>query len=105
MSDFQEKFGARVKELRKRQGLTQEQLCEKIGIGVRSLVKIETARSFPSVETLEKLINTLEITPVELFNFEHLQKKENLKEVIINMIDSHSERIQDIYKIVKVLTE
>ena len=39
---FQQKFGLRIKELRKRKGLTQEKLAEMISIGVRSLVKIET---------------------------------------------------------------
>lgn len=54
MTSFQNKFGARVKELRKSKKYTQEQLAEKLNIGVRSLGKIETGNSFPSMATLEK---------------------------------------------------
>ena len=105
MTDLQHKFSSRVKELRKQRGLTQEQLAEKIGIGVRSLVKIETANSFPSTENLEKLIYVLNTTPSEFFDFEHLQPQEDLRQLVIKLIDSHPEKITDIYKVVKALTD
>ena len=103
MTDFQKKFGARVKELRKRRGYTQEVLAEKVNIGVRSLGKIENGNSFPSCETLEKLIVALQTTNLEIFDFEHLQSEQNLKEKIFEMVNSNPERISDIYKIVKAI--
>jgi len=104
MPDIQKQLGARIKELRKRQHLTQENLAEKIDIGPRSLRKIEAGKSFPSSDTLEKLHIALEVSPMELFNFEHLCSKQNLRDSIIDMIDSNTDRIPDIYKIVKALT-
>ena len=59
MANFQQKFGLRLRELRKRKGLTQEHLAELLNIGVRSVGKIETGNSFPSTETMEKIINVL----------------------------------------------
>ena len=103
MTDFQKKFGARVKELRKRCGLTQEKLAEKINIGVRSLGKIETGNSFPSCETLEKLIVALQTTNLEIFDFEHLQTEQNLKEHIFEMVNSNPDKVVEIYKIVKAI--
>lgn len=104
MSTFQQKFGLRVKELRKQRGLTQEKLAEIINIGVRSMVKIETGNSFPSCETLENLIKALNTSTVEIFDFEHLQPSGDLRDLIIEMIDSNPDKIVDIYKIVKALT-
>jgi len=103
MTYFQKKFGARVKELRKRRGFTQEKLAEKINIGVRSLGKIETGNSFPSCETLEKLIVALQTTNLEIFDFEHLQKAQNLKEQIFEMVNSNPDKVVEIYKIVKAI--
>ena len=75
-----------------------------MGIGVRSLGKIETGNSFPSTETLENLIRALNVSTVEIFDFEHLQPTENLKDLTIQMIDSNPDKISDIYKIVKAIT-
>ena len=69
MANFQQKFGLRLRELRKRKGLTQENLAELLNIGVRSVGKIETGNSFPSTETMEKIIYVFEISPVELFDY------------------------------------
>jgi transcriptional regulator with XRE-family HTH domain len=104
MTDFQKKFGARIKELRKRREMTQEQLSEKIDIGVRSLGKIETGKSFPSVETLEKLVLALNTTNPELFNFEHLQNNQDLKKEIDKLLEQNPDKIQIIYKIIKAVT-
>lgn len=105
MGDIQRKFGARLKELRKRKSFTQEFLAEKIEIGVRSLGKIETGVSFPSCETLEKLTKALDVSFVELFDFEHLQQPKDLRTSIIEMIDSNPDKISDIYKIIYALTK
>ena len=59
MANFQQKFGLRLRELRKRKGLTQETSCRIIKYRVRSVGKIETGNSFPSTETMEKIINVL----------------------------------------------
>ena len=57
---FSTKIWSPNKELRKAKGYTQEQLAEKLNIGVRSLGKIETGNSFPSMTTLEKIIETFQ---------------------------------------------
>jgi len=105
MTDFQKKFGLRIKELRKKAGLTQEKLAEMLDIGVRSLVKIETGAGFPSSKTIEKLILALNISPDKIFIFEHLQEEDDLKKITINLINSNPDKIKDIYKVVKALTE
>lgn len=50
------------------------------------------------------MIEVFDIPAVELFDFEHLQTSQNLKELTFEMINSNPEKIRDIYKIVKALT-
>lgn len=104
MSDFLKKFGKRVNELRKKQGFTQEQLAEKIGIGIRSLGKIENGNNFPATDNLEKLVSALNVTTSEMFNFEHLQNPKNLTEESIKIINGNPDKITEIYKVIKALT-
>lgn len=61
--------GAKVKRIRKEKGFTQQQLCEKVGISLSYLSKIEAAncdKSF-SLAMLNQIANALEIEIIELF--------------------------------------
>lgn len=104
MTTLQKKIGAKVRRLRKKHGYTQEQLSELLDIGIRSLGKIETGNSFPSTETLEKILKVFKISAQELFDFEYLQPNKDLKKLIFEMVDANPKKISDIYKIVKALT-
>ena len=77
--DIKKLLGKRIKELRQRKNLTQEQLAEMIDVGERNLSKIECGNNFVTAETLSKIITALEVEPTELFNFKHLDEKEELK--------------------------
>ena len=103
MIGLQQKLGARIRELRKKKGYTQELLAEKLGIGVRSLRKIESGNGMPSANTLENLTIVFSITASELFDFEHNQPIADLKELTFCMINSNPEKIGDIYKIVRAV--
>lgn len=54
--------GANIKEMRERRGLTQEQLSEQIGIGVKSLSAIERGAVGISLTTLRKVCNVLSVS-------------------------------------------
>ncbi len=47
--------GKRIRQLRKAQGMTQEQLALKLNIGDRHLRKIETGEKGPSVDILVEI--------------------------------------------------
>jgi transcriptional regulator with XRE-family HTH domain len=61
------KFGKRLKELRKKRGLTQEKLSDLAEIDYKYLQKIE-GKNPPNVklETIEKLAKTLKAKPADL---------------------------------------
>lgn len=62
-------FGLRLKEIRKKKDITQFQLAEKAGIDAKHMSHIETGRSFPKADLIEKFANALEINYSELFCF------------------------------------
>ena len=103
MSNLKQKFGCRVKELRKRKIWTQEYLAEIINLDTRSLRKIESGDSFPSITTLELLIAVLEISTVELFDFEHNKSHKDLMKETLDIIKANPQKIVDIYKIVRAI--
>ena len=64
-------LGERLRELREEQGLTQKQLSDKVGIYQADISKIERGLANPSVSTLKRLADGLD---VEL-RIEFVQKK------------------------------
>ena len=54
--------GANIKAMRERAGLTQEQLSERIGIGVKSLSAIERGTVGVSLTTLRKVCEELSVS-------------------------------------------
>ena len=59
-------FGKRLAQLRKKRGLTQQQLCELVGVHVTQLSHYETDRSQPTLEVIRKLALALDVTADEL---------------------------------------
>ena len=72
-------FGQNLKYLRKEKGLTQEQLSEMINIDIRQYSRIETGKGFPSLATLDKICDTLDINPAYLFDFSPYKEVYNKK--------------------------
>jgi transcriptional regulator with XRE-family HTH domain len=56
-----------VKQLRHKRGLSQQRLADLAGINKVTLVRIESGRGNPNVETLEKLAEALEVEVPDLF--------------------------------------
>ncbi|MDQ7799077.1 MAG: helix-turn-helix transcriptional regulator [Candidatus Edwardsbacteria bacterium] len=67
MNDFIRLVGAKVRKLRKAQGLSQEKLGEKAGFDYRYIGFIEQSRVNPTLKTLEKVAHALKLTVPDLF--------------------------------------
>jgi transcriptional regulator with XRE-family HTH domain len=59
-------IGERLRETRKRKLLTQEQLAERSGVGVATIIRIERNQVEPRGSTIRKLAGALEVEPDEL---------------------------------------
>jgi transcriptional regulator with XRE-family HTH domain len=64
---LQHRFAARVKEVRRHRGLTQQQLAERIERSTNAVSALERGVSLPTFDTLERLAATLKIPVHEFF--------------------------------------
>lgn len=75
-------FSEKLKEIRKNEGLSQEQLAEKIGVSRQAVTKWETGKGLPDIEnmmiiaeifktTLDELISSPKATNTETENFQN----------------------------------
>ena len=60
-------FANNLKRIRKRNKLTQEQFAELVNVAPRHISFLETGRSFPSCELMERICNILHADISELF--------------------------------------
>jgi len=70
------KIGKLIADLRRKQGLTQEQLGEKVGVGFRSVSKWECGKTLPDIGIVNELSKILGISSDELLSGE-LKNKDN----------------------------
>lgn len=96
-------IGTRIKELRRKKGLSQEKFAELVDISQNTLSYIETGNHFCSAETLEKIIIALEVEPNELFDFGHQKDDDELLNEINKMLSKNPEKIKEIYKIIRAV--
>jgi transcriptional regulator with XRE-family HTH domain len=69
VATLRQKFGRRLREIRGRRRMTQEQFAETLDISVDFLSLIERGRNAPSFETLEKIAKRLRLSVADLFTF------------------------------------
>ncbi len=104
MQTTKELIAIRLKQLRKSRGLTQEKLAELIGRDTKHISKLEIAGSYPSIETLDRIANVLNVEIKEFFNFDGLKDKNYIKEEFTKLINYSDEKhLQILYKIHKDL--
>ena len=61
-----EKLAQGVKELRKRKGLSQEELAKNSGLSLRTVQRVENGETEPTGETIGRLSRALDVTPDKL---------------------------------------
>jgi len=66
-------LGARIREIRKARGLTQEQLAEMIDVEQKHVSRIESGKNYPTIDRLEKMAAALKVPLMGFFDFMHLQ--------------------------------
>lgn len=102
MNDVKKLLGKRIKELRKAQGISQQQLAEIANIDQRNLSHVECGDTFPSRALLD-IAKALNIELKELFDFEHLEMNEEaMKSYIKKNIDYlPQEELKSVYRMIK----
>jgi transcriptional regulator with XRE-family HTH domain len=62
-------IGKRLRRLRERRALRQEDLAEIAGVGKNTVNRIEKNRTEPHMTTVRKLADALEVDPAELVEY------------------------------------
>lgn len=96
--DIKVLLGRKIRELRKRKGLTQSEFADKIEACERNVSKIECGKNFVTAEKLAKIIEVLEVEPQELFNFKYQDETKALKNELIKAIQTDAVDIRLMYR-------
>jgi len=87
-------LGKKIRQLRYKAGLTQEQLADKLGVGPQSVSKWENAVSMPDITTLPLLAETFGVSIDDLFSLSSEQHMNRIE----NSLDINEELPQDLFR-------
>ena len=87
-------LGNKIKQLRYKAGLTQEQLASKLGISAQSVSKWETAICMPDITLLPLLAEEFGVSIDELFDITAEQKLRRIE----NCLDVEEELSLDLFR-------
>lgn len=97
-------IGKRIKDARKKKGLTQEQLVEKMGVSIAYLSKVETGKIHINLERLSQICGILDITEGEILNGVSNHSEKYLHSEFYELLHKCSSRKQKLaYEILQVL--
>ena len=86
---LQQYISQKVKYFRTQKKMSQEELSEQAGLGLKYINQLENKNVNLTIHSLEKVIVALKMTPEEFFNFDSLEstsdKSDNLSLKRINM--------------------
>ena len=87
------KIGNFIKELRKEQKLTQEELAEKFGVARRTVSRWETGSNMPDLDILVELADFFDVDLREILDGERKSEKmnEELKETVLKVAEYSNE--------------
>lgn len=79
MSNFRKLLGKRIRYIRKKNELSQEQFAELICIDPNSVSRIECGVHYPSLDTLERISKVLKVEIRDLFIFNNKESAEEMR--------------------------
>ncbi len=93
--------GQRIKELRKRRKLSQEDLADRAATSAKYLSRVEVGRQSPTLDLLLRLADGLDIEPYEMLCFGDVEPILQLREKAAKLIDEVPDK--DIARVVGLL--
>lgn len=102
--DTKELIGIRIKELRRKRGLSQEQLSEKAEITPNYLSRVERGTENPTLDMFIRLANALEVEMWEMFDFGHRGSRRDLKSLLNKIAgDANEEQLRFMVKVLRAI--
>ncbi len=102
--DKKQMIGARIKEIRNKKGLTQEQLSEKMEINPKYLSSIERGCENPTLNTLIKLSESLGVDLGQILSFTQIEEPGERKSMVASLLDqADTEQLKLAYKVLSAI--
>lgn len=98
-------FGQRVREIRKSQNLTQEELAELIWMDPQHLCKMENGNHFPTLKNIIKLADVLNIDVKDLFSYDNSEENIILDKIKIEIKKLDQKELKFLLKTILSLQE
>ena len=99
-------IGKRLKEARRKKGLTQEQLVEKMGVSIAYLSKVETGKIHINLERLSEICHILGVTEGEILNGVYNHSERYLHSEFYELLKHCSSKKQKLaYEILQVIVK
>ncbi len=99
-------LGQRIKDIRKRNKMTQAQLSEIIGMETTNLCKLENGGQIPKEENIEKIAKALHVNIKDLFDFGYMKSNSTLQSELMEIIQTASRRdLETFYKLIMAVKE
>ncbi len=88
MTNIKKLLGAKISQIRKERGFSQIKFAEMLGLSTNALSIIETGNGFLTAETLEKILEKLNLEPDELFSFGGIKTNDELHKNILKNLET-----------------
>ena len=97
MSDIQELFSNNLKAIRKEKGLSQQSIADLSGMIASTYNRIENMKVSPSIDTVEKIANAMDVTISDLFQSRELSDKSLIQKLeMIEKLSEYNQNVTDI---------
>ena len=105
--DIKRAVGKRIKLVRQRNGLTQDQLAERVGLSPKYISGIERGVENPTMDNLIRLAKVLEVEPYDLFLFGESEENEKaLRKGLEKMLrEGDREQLQLCFDVMRKILE
>ncbi|MBQ8459543.1 helix-turn-helix transcriptional regulator [bacterium] len=100
---YQKLINENIKKLRIKNGLTQEEFSEKVGLSIVGLSNIERNRYQPTSDTIDKICKYFKISPLELLLTSKSTQEGLVKNINALLSDCSTQKLRQIYEIIKII--
>ena len=105
--DIKRALGKRIKIVRQRNGLTQDQLAEQVGLSPKYISGIERGVENPTIDILLRVATMLGVEPYDLFLFGESEESEKvLRKGIEKMVrEADREKLQLYFDVMRKILQ
>lgn len=82
--------GTKIRELRRRDGRTQDTLAEVLGVTAQAVSRWESGGSYPDMEMIPAIANYFGVSIDELFGYDNVREK-RIDEIVAHLIDMNEQ--------------